>query len=77
MKGMIKIYEVDVMSVWEWEGIQALSWGVTPLITRKAEVTASIVIFLEDMLVTTSTTTTLYPQSCGSWLHDGENLGPW
>lgn len=51
MEGRVEIHEETVADDWEWEITPTLPWGSIPTITRKAEVMASTVTFLEDMPV--------------------------
>lgn len=67
MEGRVELHEGNVADVWEWEVTQTLPWGSIPMITRKAEVMASTVTFLEDVPVTISTTTTSYPWTIIFW----------
>ena len=67
MEGRVEIHEETVADDWEWEVTPILSWGSIPMITRKAEVTASTVTFLEDVPVTISTATTPYPWTTILW----------
>lgn len=67
MEGRVELHEENVAGVWEWEVTQALTWGSIPTITRKAEVMASTVTFLEDVPVTISTATTSYPWTVFFW----------